>query len=98
MKHLVVQQDFVGGWNVHEVGAELALLYRNDRLRAEGFARRLCSPEGGSVTVIGHTGAVLSEYTAKGTGRALLTSSDKKRPGRFGRRDAARRTGGLLTR
>ncbi|GGK79074.1 hypothetical protein [Ornithinimicrobium pekingense] len=84
MKHLVVQQDFVGGWNVHEVGAELALLYRSDRLRAEGYARRLCSPEGGSVTVIGHTGAVLSEYSAKGAGRTLLLDAGKKRRGRRG--------------
>ena len=90
MKHLVVQQDFVGGWNVHEAGAELALLYRSDRLRAEGYARRLCSPEGGSVTVIGHTGSVLSEYTAKGTGATLLLDTGTKRRGRWG---TARRAG-----
>jgi hypothetical protein len=93
MKHLVVQQDFVGGWNVHEIGAELAILYRSDRLRAEGFARRLCSPEGGSVKVVAHTGDVLAEYGAKGTGRTLLLGSVKKRPGRAGRKDAARRSG-----
>jgi hypothetical protein len=95
MKHLVVQQDFVGGWNVHEVGADLAILYRSDRLRAEGFARRLCSPEGGSVQVVGHTGAVLAEYGAKGTGRTLLLGAGTKRPGRIGRRNAARRSGSL---
>lgn len=72
MKNLVVQQDFAGGWNVHEVGAEPTLLFRSDRLRAEGYARRLCSPEGGSVKVVSNDGTVLSTYSAKGAGRSLV--------------------------
>lgn len=78
MKRLVVQQDFVGGWNVCEEGEGVALLFRSDRIRSEGFARRLCSPEGGIITVADNTGAVLAEYPAKGGGRGTLTAVDRK--------------------
>ena len=61
MRRLVVQQDSIGGWDVHDLGSD-EQLHRSDRIRAEGFARRLVSAEGGSVVVVGHNGMVLTEY------------------------------------
>lgn len=87
MKRLVVEQDFAGGWNVREADSQLTLLYRSDRLRSEGFARRICAPDGGTVTVVGNDGEVLAEYAAKGQGRVHLSDLDATKP-RRGRREA----------
>lgn len=71
MRRLVVQQDTIGGWDVHELGSS-EQLHRSDRIRAEGFARRLCAAEGGTVMVVGHTGQVVAEYAVPVASRAPL--------------------------
>lgn len=84
MRRLVVQQDTIGGWDVHDLGSSEQLC-RGDRIRAEGFARRLCAAGGGTVVVVGNNGLVLAEYTVPVATRAPLRGVvDPPRPRRRG--------------
>jgi hypothetical protein len=84
VRRLVVQQDPIGGWDVHEFGSE-EVLHRSGRIRAEHFARRLVSAGGGEVLVVGHTGLVLTEYQVPASTREPLRGvPDPPRQRRWG--------------
>lgn len=70
MRRLVVQQNDTLGWDVLDPEDGANPLYRGDRIRAEGFARRLFQADGGTVTVTGLGAMPLSEYVVKPSGHA----------------------------
>lgn len=84
MRRIVVRQGQAGGWDVHEMGED-EVLHRSDRIRAEGFARRLCAPAGGSVVVVAQTGGVLAEYAVPAAARPRAGRLQRQR---FWRREA----------
>lgn len=66
MKHLVVVQNVLGGWDVRDADAGDAFLFRGARSVAESRAKELCAGTGGSITVLGPSGSKLAEYVVEG--------------------------------
>ena len=85
MTRLVVQMDDRGGWEVLDDTGE-SLFYSN-KIRAEGFARRACAEEGGTITVVGRTGEQLGEYAVRPwSGQAPGSRAGRGGPGNRRRR------------
>ncbi|OLT21793.1 hypothetical protein BJF81_14685 [Ornithinimicrobium sp. CNJ-824] len=79
----MVKMNDRGSWEVlDDTGKRL---FSGDKLRAQGFARRRCAVEGGSVAVVSRTGEQLAEFAVSPYGgqtpRALQRRSLFRRAG-----------------
>ncbi|WP_134774389.1 hypothetical protein [Ornithinimicrobium flavum] len=83
MTRLVVKMNDRGAWEVFDDTGQS--LFSGERLRAEGFARRLCAAAGGTVTVVSRTGEQLGQYRVA-PWTAPSPTSTKRRTGTSERR------------
>lgn len=72
MRRLFVQEDGEGWWEVRDPDDGAASLYRGDRIWAEGYARRVCQPTGGTIRVVPADGAE-QEYVVRPPARPPRT-------------------------